>query len=203
MAEELQGLLDRINEEGLRKAEEEGRNILNAAKTEAEDIIAKAKTEAETLRKGAEEEASRSEERAKAAIQQAARDIILSLRADLEKRLKTIARECAGEAMTPEKMAEFIAVMVDAQAKEGGAKTSIELILNQKDIDGMEGALKGSLLDNLEKEPGISVGHDFTGGFKIGFKDGDVFLDFSDDAIAEMICEFIGPKLAAMLKKED
>jgi hypothetical protein len=37
---------------------------------------------------------------------------------------------------------------------------------------------------------------------KIGFKGSDVFFDFSDDAISDLICQFIGPKLTAMLNPE-
>ena len=45
-----------------------------------------------------------------------------------------------------------------------------------------------------------AAGRGFSAGLKIGFQGGDVFFDFSDDALAEIICEFVGPKLAAVLK---
>ena len=56
------------------------------------------------------------------------------------------------------------------------------------------------LLADLHARPKISVGHDFQAGLQIGFSGEDVFLDFSDDTLSEIICEFVGPKLAAVLK---
>jgi hypothetical protein len=63
----------------------------------------------------------------------------------------------------------------------------------------MEKAFKGSLLKELKKTPEISLGHDFTSGLKIGFKGDDLFFDFSDDAVAEIICAYTGPRLAAVI----
>jgi len=57
----------------------------------------------------------------------------------------------------------------------------------------------GSLAKDLREKPDLSLAHDFGHGFKIGFKGEDVFLDFSDDAITEMICQYIGPKLARLV----
>ena len=43
MAEELQSLLEKINEEGVKKAEENRNKIISEAKTEAEKIIARSR----------------------------------------------------------------------------------------------------------------------------------------------------------------
>jgi len=101
MAAELQGLLDRIQEEGVKKAEGEAEAIIAKAKEEAEEIIKKAQSDAEKTAKDAETSASKSEKRANSAIQQAARDVILSLRADIESRLKKVVAESISDTMTP------------------------------------------------------------------------------------------------------
>jgi hypothetical protein len=82
---------------------------------------------------------------------------------------------------------------------ENSDSVGIDVLLSKKDLDEMEKLFKGSLGKNLKEIPDISLGHDFTAGIKIGFKGNDLFFDFSDDALAEMICAYIGPRLAAII----
>ena len=63
----------------------------------------------------------------------------------------------------------------------------------------MTNHLKTNLANNLKKQPEIFEGLDFTGGLKIGFKESDVFLDFTDKALNEIISGYVGPRLATML----
>ena len=46
----------------------------------------------------------------------------------------------------------------------------------------------------------IRISSGVSAGLQIGFKGTDVFLDFSDEALADVICAYVGPKLAAALK---
>ena len=73
MAEELQGLLDRIHQEGIKKADDEKNTIIQAAKTQAEEIVNAAKQEAAEIRKQSETDAANNEARGKSAVSQAAR----------------------------------------------------------------------------------------------------------------------------------
>lgn len=201
MSEDLQGLLNKINSDGIQKAETEKAAIIAAAKTEAEKIIAAAKTKAEGIVKDAETNAVASEAKAKAAIQQAARDILIALRTNLQGRLSAVAKECAGSAMTPDLMGKIILEMVKSyREKHVSGEIGVEVLLAKKDLDDMEKLLKGGLLAGLQAKGDISLGHDFAAGMKVAFKGNDVFLDFSDEALADILCAFVGPKLAAVIK---
>jgi V/A-type H+-transporting ATPase subunit E len=204
MAEEmLQGLLDKINEEGIKKADAEKEKIISDAKAEAEKIISQAKSEADSIKKKAEEDATNSESRAKAAIQQAARDIILSLKEDLLSRLNKVVKNSIGDAMTPEVMGQTLLEMAKSYREQNpDSEPGIEVLITKNDLEKIEKLFKGSLVNDLKESPDISIGHDFGSGLKIGFKGSDVFFDFSDDAISDLICQFIGPKLTAMLNPE-
>ena len=114
MAEELQGLLDRIQNEGIAKAETEKTKIVDDAKAEAAKIVAAAKAEAASIVKKANEEAEISVAKGNDAIKQAARDVLIALRADIEARLKVLVSESVGDAMTPETMSRIILEMVKA-----------------------------------------------------------------------------------------
>lgn len=198
MAEDLQGLLDRIQNDGLQKAETEREKIIADAKAEAEKIIADAKEKADAMMKDAKAKADDDIKRGEITIRQAARDIIIALKGELQERLHRITKENVAEAMTPQLMAQLVAAMADAYAKESAE--GLELILSRQELEALEYGLKASLREDLAAKSELSLGHDFSAGLKIGFKGSDVFLDFSDEALADVICEFVGPKLAAVLK---
>ncbi len=200
MAEELQNLLEKIQEEGVKKADTAKDKILADAKTESEKIISEANAKAEEILKSSKEDAKRNEERAANTIRQASRDIIIALNVELQNRLKAVVKECIGEAMTPDMMEKLILEMQKSYlSKSSDSEPGIDLILNKKDLEIMEKHIKSSLLNDLKSTPSISIGHDFTSGLKIGFKGDDLFFDFSDDALAEMICTYVGPRLAAII----
>ena len=204
MAEELQGLLERIQSQGLKKAEEERDKILSEAKQQASEIVAKAESEAESLRTKAREDAESAEKRAHATIKQAARDIVLSLKEDLLSRLRRLVAENVGEAMTPEVMGGIIKEMVAGFAsRKGGDNPGLELLVARKDVEAMEKLLRGSLAKDIRDNPELISGQGFSSGLKIGFKGEDLFIDVSDDAIGAMICKYVGPKLASIIESGD
>ena len=88
MAEELQSLLDKINAEGVRKAEAEAARIIENAKKQAQDIRNEAEAEAAATMKNAADQAAALESRAEAAIKQAARDVLLQLQSELQNRFR-------------------------------------------------------------------------------------------------------------------
>lgn len=203
MAEELQGLLDRIQKEGFRKVEDEKAKILLEATEKASGIIAEARREAEELTRKAKADAEVEKQRAEAAIRQSARDILIRLREELLLRLRNVVKDISSQAMTPDLMAEIIRKTVAAYlaGKDGRAEQQIELMLARKDLDSISEKLCASLAGDLKARPEISLGGDFSSGLKIGFKGGDVFLDFSDGAIADLLCAYVGTKLASIIEQ--
>jgi V/A-type H+/Na+-transporting ATPase subunit E len=199
MAEKLDGLLNKIREEGLKKAENEKGRILSEAKAEAEKIITAATADAQNLRKSAEKDAAAAEKRAEAAIKQASRDILLSLRQELENRLKNVVLAASEEVMTPEFMGQII---MEAVGKFDTAivDQGIDVMVSARNLEKMDELFKGSLLSNLKKDPELFAGHDFGGGLKLGFKGNDIFYDFSDEALTELICAYVGPRLTEIIQ---
>lgn len=198
MSEELQGLLNKIQAEGLEKAETERARLVAEAKAQAEAIIAEAKAQADKIRKDAEADAETSRKKADAAVRQAARDVIISLKDDLQQKLRAVVREAAAQAMTPEAMAGLIAQIAGQFAQNAASGT--EVVLPAREREEAAQKLIGCLPDVLKKNASVQLGRGFAAGFKIGFNNSEVFLDFSDEALADVICEFVGPKLAAVIK---
>ena len=66
----------------------------------------------------------------------------------------------------------------------------------------MNAALKGSLKDSFVKQPTLFADMELGGGLKVSVSGNDVFYDFSDDAITDIVAAYIGPRLAAIVKAE-
>ena len=198
MSEELQGLLNKIQAEGLEKAENERARLVAEAKAQADAIVAEAKAQADKIRKDAEADAEASRKKADAAVRQAARDVIISLKDDLQEKLRAVVREAAAQAMTPEAMAGLIAKIAEQFAQN--AASGAEVILSVREREEAAQKLIGCLPDVLKKNTSVRLGRGFAVAFKVGFKDSEVFFDFSDEALTDIICEFVGPKLAAVIK---
>lgn len=170
------------------------------AKKEAAKIIADAKAQAETDSEKAKAFAAAEQDKAFKAIQQASRDAVIALKADLLAKLNAVARDCAAKAMTPDLMGQIILEMVKAYRQNPSSDAGIELLLPQKEQGEVEGVLKSALLADLKANPKINLTNEFGAGLQISFADNEVFFDFSDEALADILCKFVGPKLAAVIK---
>ncbi len=205
MAEELQGLLEKIKRDGFDKVEEERKKILDTSKKEAEEIVSKAKEKADEILKQAKLNADLEKQRGEAILKQAARDISISLKDDIIKKLNNLVKNLASETMTPEFMAKLISQMASAYISSSDyaqTKLAVEAMLSQNDLEKMTQLLGGSLIKNLKDKPELHLASDISGGIKIGFKGSDVFYDFTDDAIADLICSYAGPKFTALLQSD-
>jgi len=200
MAEDVQGLLEKIHNDGIAKAQQEKEAIIAAARKEAAQIVADAKNQAEELIRKAQTEVLADEKKSNAAIRQAARDAVIALKADLLNKLNAVVHSCIGEAMTPEVMKQIILTMAQSYGKDANAAGSLEVLLPKKEQEQAEAYLKAQLLAELKAKPVIELTNEFNSGLQISFRDGEVYFDFSDDALAEVLCRFVGPKLTAVIK---
>ncbi len=203
MAEELQSLLRKINDEGVKKAEAERERILSEAKDNAKKIVADAKKEAEGIVAKGVEDARNEEKRAAESVRQASRDVLLALEKDLQKRLKRLCAATFGEAMTASEMGEIVLLMAKKFASESeDAAVRIQVLLSPKDLDKVGDKLFASLKKSLKDDPELLRGEGITGGLKLGVKGKDLFFDFSDSALSEMLCAYLDPRLASMLNSD-
>ena len=197
MAEELQSLLDKINEEGVRKAEAQRSEIIAAAEAEAKAIRAKAAEDAEAVVKAAKEEAAGLQARAESAIRQAARDILLELQSELQRRITRAVSGAAEQALTPEIMKRLIRDLAAKFAASPDAQLTV--LSAAKDIPALKAALRSALADSFRSRPKLFASPEIKGGMEVSFKNGEVYFDFTSDAITELVAEYIGPRLAKLL----
>ena len=200
MSEELQSLLEKINSDGVMKANAQRDAIIAKAEADAAAIIAEARENAEKMKEEAAAEAETLQKRAENAIEQAARDVVLKLKAELESRISTAVAGAAEETMTPAFMAELVKTLGTAFIANPDAEVTV--ISSVKDAAALDAALKGALVSSFKKQPRVLAESTIRGGMEVNFTGGELFFDFSTEALTGLLAEYTAPKIAAIFAGE-
>lgn len=200
MSEELQSLLEKINSDGVMKANAQRTAIIAKAEADAEAIVAEARKKAEELKKEAEVEAETLQKRAESAINQAARDVVLKLKAELESRISAAVAGAAEETMTPAFMAELVKSLGASFLADPDADVTV--IASVKDAAALDAALKGALVSSLKKQPRVLAESTIRGGMEVNFTGSELYFDFSTEALTGLLAEYTAPKIAAIFAGE-
>jgi V/A-type H+-transporting ATPase subunit E len=195
---QLQELIDRIKSEGIKTAEQESARIIKEAQHKANDIVAGAHDEASGIVAKAKQQVQRFEQTATEAVQQAARNTILSLRMRVIEIFDALLAEQTGQAYSREVLQEAIVSLIKAWNKEQVA--NLEVLLSASDLKKIEKELKGRLSEELKKGLELKPFPELQAGFRIAMKDGSAYFNFSDQGIAEILSEYLNPKIAEIVQ---
>ncbi|MFH1942690.1 MAG: hypothetical protein ABIL68_11380 [bacterium] len=199
MVVQLENLIEKIKKEGVEEAKQLADKIVKNAKKEADSIVANAKKEADKILEEAGREIAHSRKNAELAIQQAARDAELLMKENFTALFDRIfKREVAGT-MTPEFMKKLLLMIVEKWAK----KSDVEILVGEKEKDDLEKMLFKGVQKELKNTITFKPSSDVDRGFRIGLKGENVYYDFSEGSIAEMLKQFINPRLNAILEKKN
>jgi vacuolar-type H+-ATPase subunit E/Vma4 len=197
MAEEIRDLIEKINEEGVRAAEEKAQAIEAEAQLRAGEILKKAKTEADVMIAAAEERIRRDEEKERILLSQAGRDLLLSLREEINAMLGRIVVSEVREVLTPDALFRLIEKSV--RDYSAGGSGDITVSVNARDLEILEIHFIKRLSDETKKTILLQPSEEISGGFTISFDDGKSAFDFSDKALASYIGTHLKPRLNRIL----
>lgn len=198
MAEELQSLLEKINQDGIQKAEAEKARILAAANAEADAIRAAAAKHAAALKADAEKSAAALRDKTLAALEQARRDILLQLRGELLDRLKAAVGDGVAQALTPEFTAGLVKELCAAFSAAPESEVSVRCAV--RDVPALDAALKRALADSLTRNPTILGVRNFPAGLELSFDGGRSYFDFSSEALSGVLDAYLGETVAALFQ---
>jgi V/A-type H+-transporting ATPase subunit E len=182
-------LLEKINREGVEKAEAEAAKIIAEAKAKADVIVKEAAQAADKTLADAEKNAAAFAERAAESVCQAARDTVISVRDAVTAMLEKLLASNVKAALADEKTAAALA----AKALEdlcAGAEVSAAAEIAD--------ALKAQLAARGE----IKVVTDETveSGFSVKIDNGRIEHSFTGEVIAGELAKRLRSDLAALLK---
>ena len=199
MAEEIRDLIEKINQEGIRAAEEKAQNIEAAAKQRADDILAQTRREAEEMIAAAKDRIRREDEKGKTLLDQAGRDLLLSLRKEINAMLGRIVVSDIRQGLTPEALSRLVSEVV--RNYSAGESSDITVFLNKEDLEILEKKFLQKLREETKKKIVLRSAEEISGGFTISFDSGKSCYDFTDKALAEYIGTYLKPKLNQILQE--
>jgi len=196
---QLKELIEKIKSEGVKSAEEQAASIIGEAEKKAENILSKAKTEAEQLHDQAEKDARQREQSGKEALAQAGRDLILNIQKKIENLFNGLLETETASAYNPSVLEETIVTLVKSWDKEHVA--DIQVLLSRKDLDKLETPLRSKLAAEIKKGFEVKSSPHVEAGFRVSEKNGGAYYNFSAQGIAELLSDFLNPKLSEIIKK--
>ena len=198
MAEELQPLLDQIRKEGIEKAESEAAEILAQAKEKAAQIVRDAEAKAKSFVAKAETDSEIFTQRSISTLEQAARDVLITVGQGIENIISDIVAESTAEALKIEVLEQMMVKMAQSCAEKHG-ETRIELMISEADQQDLVKFFAAKYSEKMMHGMELHVDNEILKGFKVSFADDHVYLDFTQEAIAEALTVFLRPKLAEIV----
>ena len=197
---QLQELIDQIKKDGVETAEAQAESILDSAKAEAQKIVAEAQAQADKILLNAKNENERIVKSGEDAIHQAGRNLLISFRESVSRELNALVGENVAKVYSSEAFPKLVVNAVESWTEKPDAE-ELSVILNSKDLDALETILLTELKAKMLKGVTLKASDNFDGGFRITDKDGQVYYDYSAEAVVDMLSNYLTPKVTAILKE--
>lgn len=199
MSESLEHLIERLQQEAVQEAESKAHAIVSNAQEKARAILEQAEQEKAAIIQSGREEAAAYSQRAEAQLHQAARDVLISVKRGIENVLELLVAEAVDEAMTIDVLQEMLGGMAQSCAEKAGDHR-LEFLLSPRDKEKLVAFFASRYREKMASGVKIRVDREIERGFKVAFKEGEVYLDFTNEAVAEALSLYLRPRLAEIVK---
>ena len=200
MQMQLNSLIEKIKEEGIREANKRSEEIIKQAEAKRKAIIEGAEEKAGFIIKEAGVQAGRLKDNSQKAIAQAVRDVTLSLKQEIKNLFESILKKEIQDNLSDDFIKELISRILESWPKDRG--TSFEISLSNQDKQRLEKFILFKLKKELASGITFKVSPNINKGLYIGMKGGDFYYDFTDDAILEILREYLRPFIVKILDKK-
>jgi len=188
--EDLQSLLEKINREGIEKADAAAKQIVDAAKVQAKAILQKAQDEAARAKADADREAAAYAERAKESVGQAARDVVLGVGDAVSALLEKILFKEVDKVLSDEKT---VLNLVSTAIKDLTGPGEITCGSTLARALSAQLAAAGTFTVVTDETLGV--------GFTVRIDGGRIEHAFTGEVIAAELAKRLRPDLAELLKE--
>jgi len=202
----LQELIETLKKHGVESGEETARKIIDEANKQHTEILRRAKDEAERIVAEAQAEADKRSRQLQSSLEIAASQFIANLKRAIEENLLVIPlKKKLTETLGDTKfLRELLKTVVQEYTRNPGHK-DIVVMLNKEQQE----QLKDFTVNLMTARPGkqekdrisLSIqGDGVNFGFTISTKEGNVRLDFTDDAFLSLFLRFLSPRFRELFK---
>ena len=194
----IENIIEKLKKEGVEKAQKDSEQILADARKKADQIIAKAQKDADKIVDDARKQAASFEESSRVALKQAARDGELLLKRRINALFDTVFKSSTSEALKPDFMQKLIAKLVEQWSEK-----DLEVSVSEADLKPLQRLLFAGVQKKVKSGIDLKASADLQHGFRIGIKGDNVYYDFTDDSIVEILRMSLHPRLKKMLDQDD
>lgn len=203
----VQSLIDRIRDDGVQAARDKAEQILKDARQEASQIVANAKAESDSLRADAKREIEDHRTASLDALQLAARDTVLELKAKVVERFEEFLKRLVISATRDEEtVRSLVLVLAGHAASEFIQDKELEIriskaLLGEGTLEEEGNRVLLALSSDMLRE-GIQLIPDdvIEGGARVQLVKDKLEIDLSDKAISRMIAQSMIPRFRDILR---
>jgi len=195
MAEDLQALMERIQKDAVDKAELEATAIISKAKEKAAEIVKAAEDEAKAKLEQADKDAVAFTERSERTLEQAARDLLLSVGKNLEKMILDLL------SLQIEKSLDETTVKSMLLAVAKSYSSDIEIGFSDADAKKLTNFVMGEFAKQLKGGVKVESDKGVKFGFRVKLDGGKVSHEFTEEAMAQSLAALLRPQLASIVQK--
>lgn len=199
MEVKLDHIIEKIKADGVQQANQKAEEIIKNAKKEAEKILADSREQAKKIVSDGEREAADFEEKSKRSLQLAARDTQLLVKEKLTDLFDRVFKKQVADSLDP----EFLKKMILKILENWQDNKAAEIVLSKEDKTQLEPLLYAGLKKELKDSIELHISDRVTSGFRIRPADGDLYYDFTDENISEILYLFINPALRKILEGDN
>lgn len=197
----LDGLIEKIKEEGVQEAKRKFEKIILEAEEKKKTIIKEAEERAGIIIKEAQAQAAKLKDNSQKAIIQAVRDVTLSLKEEIKNLFDTTLKKEIQHTLSDDFIRELILKILEAWSKDRGA--GFEISLSQQDKERLEKRILSKLKEELRRGITFRINPNINKGFRMGLKGEDFYYDFTDEAILEILKEYLRPFIVRIIDKKE
>ncbi len=201
MAEDLQALIDRLQREAVEDGQRKARAIVEQAEARAATLLREAEAEAKRVLEQAEHDAKAFTERSQVALEQAGRDLLITVSQSIEHVLAGLVRESLEQQLQPDLLAEMLVKMAHAYSSRSGRERRMAVLLGPEDLDALVRYYTQRLHEKLPQGVDLRLDNSVVKGFRVALVDEHVEHDFTIDAIADALTHHLRPHLAEILPR--
>ena len=201
MAEnKLQEIIETLKKQGLESAEKESEVIIREAQKKADEIVAKAQADAKDIVERAEGRADMRLKQLKSAMEITASQFTTNLKQNIEHNFLTIPlKKALSESLNETDYLKSLLTTLVTEFTRNPTHKDIEVLLpkdqHEKLVDFAVGLIKSHAEDKGDDKLGLMIKSNGVGcGLRINKEEGDVSLDFTDEAFLELFLKFLAPK---------
>ena len=199
MEVQLKELIEKIKNEGVKTAEEKANGIVAEAQAKAEQIISEAQKNADLIIQNGKAEVEKYKNASDQALKQAGRDLLLNLKGKLKDIFSSVVETETNSALSSEVTEKAIIELVRSWNKE--ELKDLNILIPKKLLEEVEASLKNRLAEELKAGLEIKPFDNINAGFRVSEKNGSAYYDFTDKGVAEVLSQYLNPRLNEILNK--